>query len=93
MNGVFGRSLFRRQVELFQNHVIHLRILLQPLSARNLIGVINHVVEYPAARLVLIGAYKQSRAVPLVFLLVELLLPDIFMEFRASDSAIGGIGL
>ena len=88
MNGVFGRGLFRRQVELFQNHVIHLRIFFQPFTARNLVGVINHIVEYPAARFVLVWTYKQPGTVAFVFLLIELFLPDIFIEFRAGYAAI-----
>ena len=54
MNGVLGGSSFWRQVELLKNHIIHMRILFQPLSGGNFIGVIINMVEHPAARFILI---------------------------------------
>lgn len=70
-----------------------MRILLQSFASGHLIGVINHIIEYPATGLVLIWTYKKTCTITFVFLLMEFFLPNILMQFRTGYTSIRGISL
>ena len=68
-----------------------MRIFLQPFVSGYLIGVINHIIEYPATGLVLIWTYNKTCTITFVFLLMEFFLPNILMQFRTGYTSIKGI--
>ena len=58
MDGILGSSPFGWQIEFFENHIINVRILLQPFTGSHLIGIVINMIKDSSARLLLIRTYK-----------------------------------
>ena len=78
----FKDRLIGRKIELLQDEFPGLWILLQPLPYNHYKAVCSYFVKDPASGFVLIWTDERAGSAP-----------NVFVQFRTADSAIGCIGL
>lgn len=82
MHGVFKDRLIGRKIELLQDEFPGLWVLLQPPPYHHYKAVCSYLVKNPASGFVFIRADERAGSAP-----------NVFVQFRTADSAIGCIGL
>ena len=88
MYGILGFRFLRRQVELFQNELVSLGVIFDPLSDGDLESPVIHVVEYPSSGLVLIGTDERALSAILVTLFTVLSFPYVLVHFGTGYSSV-----